>query len=403
MAIVVINGLTAYSASMVSPRQGVWQLDARVDDPTAISGAASVTFGARTLKGTVVRGGQFAGVDQVRILAGAGGMGTLASPQDYTAPTVGQVLGDLLGAAGETLSGTADGDVLGAELAGWTTTARPVGEQISELLSVGAPGAVWRVLDDGTVWVGTDSFPASPLSPSVYEVTERWIEENSLEVALDAPTPLVATTFEGGKVDAVQDDVPHIGPMRTRVWFTRPSPREDRLTAAIRALVRATPAGVDYRFLYLAAVAAQSGPTVDGVPDVAGVPQVASVPLLAQAGDSVDGVTGGKVAVGWNGDPSRRFAMGFTPEAIPATRALEVLTQLALGDKIGGLPLCTETLIELLSAFLAPAPAGPLGAYLAAIQSIADPSGTATTALTGAMAALVTALQGAVTVKTVAT
>lgn len=397
MALVTANGQPVFDAQIFTPRFGAWHCDLRIDDATQVSGPVTVVAGARTLRGTAIRSTEFIEVGMVRVLAGAGGLGTTARPQDYTAPTLGMVLGDLLSAAGEALSGTADGGILGTELAGWTTMAEPVGNVIRDLFLAAAPSAAWRFLDDGTFWVGTDAFPDAGIDPTTYQVREKPGEENAVEVAVDGPLPLVATTFEGGHVNCVQDDVPHTGLTTTKVWFENAAADgADRFVAAIQRVVRATAPGLDHRFLYAGPVVAQGGGTVDTSPEVQGVPEMSAVPLFAQAGDSVDGVTGGRALVGWAGDPSRRVAVGFDADAVPATRMLKVLTQLQLAGP-AGLPLVTESFLTALAVFL-----GAMNTYVGAIAPVDPTGGTATSAMEAAISALEGALAESVTLKTVA-
>jgi hypothetical protein len=360
MAIVTVNGLTAYDAQMFTPRFGAWQIDMRIDDPNPPTGkvrvvldtdvqALGITAG-RVLRGTATRSGPFIDASQVRVVAGAGGLGLTAKPRHYEAPTLGLVLTDLLRDAGEDMSGSADLGILNIQLAAWTTGARPVGSVIRDIFAVAAPAAAWRMLDDGTVWVGTDAFAASPIDASTYEVIDRSAEENSVQIETDGPLPLVGTTFEGGQVNCVQDDVPHVGRVGARIWFENATPAgADRVLAAIQALVRGTSPGIDHRFRYWAGVEAQGGATVDGRPENPGVPDMGGVTLAAQAGDSVDGVTGGRALVGWAGDPSQRVAHGFDGAAMPNTRTLAVITMLFLGGQAGAEPaVLGEQLLEYL-------------------------------------------------------
>jgi hypothetical protein len=405
MAIVSVNGLTAYDAQMFTPRFGAWQIDMRVDDPNALSGRVRVVIdtdvpelgitAGRVLLGTVSRSGAFIDASQVRVVAGGGGLGVSARPQHYESTTLHVVLADLLATANEQISGTADLRVLGIQIGSWTTGARPVGSVIRDLFAVAAPNAAWRMLDDGTMWVGTDEFPASGIDTSTYEVMDRSAEENSIRIATDGPLPLVGKTFEGGEVNCVQDDVPHVGKVGARIWFESKVPKQaDRVLAAIQDLVRGTNPGIDHRFRYWADVIAQGGATVDGQPENQGVPDMGGVTLAAQAGDSVDGVKGGRVIVGWAGDASQRYAAGFDGGAMPTTRTLAVLTALNLGG-----PGAQPTLVG--PAFLAAlAPVlDALAAYIPVAQSIADPIGTVSAALTSALTAYKAAASATLSLK----
>jgi hypothetical protein len=354
VAIVTIDGAGAYEAQLFSARAGAWHVDLRVPDEDAKQGRVTVVIGSRTLSGTAVRTGAFAGSTQVRVAAGAGGLGVSARPRHYDSPSVRIVLADLMADAGEALSATSDAAVLALALESWSTTARPVGAVIRDLLGAAAPAATWRALDDGTFWVGTDAFADAGLDASTYQVLDRSREENSVTVALDGPVPLVGATFEGGRVNCVQDDVPQSGVATTRVWFENAATATaDRLLAAFQALVRGTPASFDARSRYWAAVVRQAGATVDAQPDDPGVPGMGNVPLAAQAGDSVDGVTGGRVLVGWAGGSGRRVAAGFDASASPRARTLAVREELNLGGTGGQPPPRGDALLAYLDALAA--------------------------------------------------
>jgi len=340
VALVEVNGLSAFDSQLVTPRVGAWVFDMRVDSPDVISGQVTIVIngGARTLKGTAFRSGNFVGTAQLRVLAGAGSIGVPCRPNDYNGTTLGGVLRDILSSVGETLSPAADAGVLATPVASWTTLGKPAGIAIEDLFSAVAPMAVWRFLDDGTVWVGVDDWADSGVDPSTYEVLDRADDDDWIEIAVAAPLDLVGTTFEGSRVSYTQADVPHIDGVKMKIIFD--SGEVDPLWVSrndFAALVRASPPGLDHRFRYLADVVAQAGGTVDARPVIPGVPEVQAAQLLAQAGDSVDGVTGGQVAVGWAGDGTQRVAHGFTADAMPTTRTLAVLTMLFLGGA-GGEP-----------------------------------------------------------------
>lgn len=331
MALVTVNGFDAIETRITTPRIGAWHVDVLVagdapDPAPQLAGAAtiSVNDGALALKGTVMRSGVFADTSHVRIVAGAGGLGLSAKPKHYFGTSVRIVLGDLLSNAGEKLSSTADQSVLAIGLDAWTTGAVPVGTAISLLLAAAAPGLVWRMLPDGTLWVGRESWPDAGVDSDVYRIFEDAGETNSMRIGVDAPLQLVGTVFESRQVSATEAVVGQVGAgVEMLVWFEDGAPgTTDRLRKAFAALAQRAAARqdrVDYGRMYPAKIVSQSlsidgTMTVDVEPDqISGrslLPDMARVPLwLGLPGASVDATTGGRVMIGWmGGDPARPFA-----------------------------------------------------------------------------------------------
>lgn len=325
MALIDVNGLPAFETRMCTPRTGVWHVDVLVADSNATAGAATINVnsGALVLTGTAApsRSGVSADTARARIWAGAGGMGLSAKPNHYNGTSVSLVLGDLLAAAGEKLSPTADTDVLATGLDAFTVSANPIGQLVSQLLAAAAPGASWRTLADGTVWVGRETWPAAGVDRSTYEILEEYSEARSMLIAVDAPMMLVGTTFEGRRVSYTEATVGQGGDGVTmRVWFEDAAAADvtdvDRMRKAFVALAQASVARtdkIDYGRHYPARVIVQSGGTVDVQPDQVGgkdlLSDMAGVQLWLPPGMGVDGVKAGRVMIGWlGGDPSRPYA-----------------------------------------------------------------------------------------------
>ncbi|HVZ89643.1 MAG TPA: hypothetical protein VHG72_21960 [Polyangia bacterium] len=372
MSLITANGFDAIETRLTDPRTGAWHADLIVDNPAALTGQVTLVIDAndgtqQTRVGTALpaRTGVFVDTAHVRVVAGAGGLGTSATPRHYNGVSVAVVLGDLLSAAGETLSSIADQTVLSAALDAWTTTATPVGTLITLLLAAGAPGASWRMLPDGTLWVGTDTFPAQTIDSSLYQIREDAAETNSMRILVDAPLPLVGTVFEGRQVSATEAHVGQEGDtVSMTVWFEDGTPGvADRLRAALDAIAQDSTARtdrIDYSRTYHATVIEQSGATVDVQPDqVEGkalLADMAGVPLLlGLPGASVNGTSGGKVRIGWlGGDPSKPYAVSFDASNAVSTLVLEVLGQLFLGGKAGAQPaILGQSLLTWISTVLA--------------------------------------------------
>ena len=88
----------------------------------------------------------------------------------------------------------------------------------------GAPaGSSWRVLADGTVWVGTEAWPDSGLLEQTdYVETNEWPGENRIELGVETLKLLPGTTLGDRKVSFVE----HIlrdGYVRSRALLEDPS------------------------------------------------------------------------------------------------------------------------------------------------------------------------------------
>src|SRR6185312_6108094 len=400
MALVSVNGHDAIETRLCMPRAGAWHLDVLVDDPDALTGQVTVNVNSGTLVlvGTVVRSGVFADTGHVRIFAGAAGLGVSASPRHYSGPSVRGMLADLLGTAGETLSAMADASILATGLDAWTTTATPVNTLITLLLAAAAPGASWRMLPDGTLWVGRETWPDAGVDSSLYQIFEDSAEARTMLIGVDAPLALVGTTFEGRRVSYTEASVGQDGHgVEMRLWFEDENPTDlDALKKSFARQVQrafARTDRIDYGRTYPATIVSQSGSTVDVQPDQVGgkdlLPDMAGVPLLlGLPGASVDGTQGGRVRIGWfGGDPARPYAADFDAANVVRTLVLAASNdfgaQLYLGAQDGSFPAISgarqvpeATMIGILitqfGALAAAAATPPLTPLAVALGAITD-------------------------------
>src|SRR6185437_8175398 len=275
MALLTANGQDVLEAKSSRRRTGAWSWDLLVDDPDALTGKVtiSVNDGALTFVGTATRSGVFSDTGHVRVIAGAGGLSTVATARSYNSPSVAGVLADLLSDAGETLSPAADAGILAQELDAWTTGARPIADLVSLLLASGSPGSIWRSLPDGTIWIGNETWPDAGIDSSLYQIFEDSAETNSMLVGCDAPFRLPGATFEGRKVGYVEDTVGQEGQgVTTRVLFEDATSITD-IDRARKALFRLAQRAasrtsvIDYSRRYPAQIVSQDGNTIDVLPD----------------------------------------------------------------------------------------------------------------------------------------
>jgi len=228
MALITANGKGVIAATICMPRLGAATADLIVDSQTDITGSCLLVIeSGLQLRGFAARTGIWQDTSYVRWTAGAGGLSKLATPKHYRSVSARVVLLDLCRAGGETLSATSDPRTTGLSLAAWTViSGRPgeaggtVGNGISALLMDGRLTAnAWRVLPDGTIWVGAETWPDAGLKNVVdYQELGRLPHEGRSELGFEAPTLLPGVSLGGRRVSYVEhtlrDDT-----VRTTAWF----------------------------------------------------------------------------------------------------------------------------------------------------------------------------------------
>lgn len=222
MALVTANGRPVFAGSTISmPLSGAWVGDLVVDGADSMAGACEIVItGGLTFKGTAFRAGAWLDKQRVRVSPGAGGLGKTARAQHYRSTTIKAVLSDLLRAAGEKLSPTADAAILGKSLAAYTQMAAPVGRAISALL--GDPRttrASWRMLPNGTLWVGLEAWADSKLvDPEDYQDLAEAPDLGSMEFGIESPGPAPGQLLGGRKIGLVEYAITDAG-VRGRAFF----------------------------------------------------------------------------------------------------------------------------------------------------------------------------------------
>jgi hypothetical protein len=174
MSLLHLSGLEALRAEVTFPLWGAWTARVELDGDAAPSGAVTLQIAQEgaspaSWSGFVRDASAWQGRVRVLVVGGAGNLRTDLDAKHYApspyAVSVAQVLQDIAGDAKETLSSTATID---GELARWSRARAPAGACLTSLAE--KVGATWRVLSDGTIWMGTETWPSftSPL----YELEE---------------------------------------------------------------------------------------------------------------------------------------------------------------------------------------------------------------------------------------
>lgn len=296
-------------ASVVMARVGNWSARVNLDNSTKLVGAVTLDIDGQAFVGWAdpVISGVFAGRSQARVVGGKGGLGKELPAKSYAnGPALSQVLGDILRECGETLSSTADADVLGKRFGKWHREKGPALRAIEALLEVA--GADWRMLADGTVWVGTDAYPVQKLTHQL--IDENWAE-GVITIAPQKPELRPGVTFNGLRVEEVRHYLTPRG-LRTEA-------AAESLAGHFRRLLGDVNRRVDYSREYSARVARQnSDNTVQVVLDDVRVksPGLDRVPIRPGVPGTIKVASGARCKVGFeNGDPSRPYAEGWETNA----------------------------------------------------------------------------------------
>jgi hypothetical protein len=210
-----VNGLPALEAAITIPRLGVPSFDLSLAGEGPASGPIEVELGELVWKGTVRRSGMARGITTLRAVGGAGGLTRVLEPRSYQGAPVRIPLTDIARDAGETLSAACDPAPLGIVLPKWSRFQQSASFALAALLSqAGSPA--WRVLADGAIWVGAETWPETKLEDAT--IVGESPHRGSLD--LFAPTPAVfpGETFEGRRVSVVEHRVSDRR-LVTRLWL----------------------------------------------------------------------------------------------------------------------------------------------------------------------------------------
>lgn len=215
-AYALLDGVPVIEARLSLPRLGVWTADLRVDAESLAKGRRTLSLGGVPFSGTVVLASSWRGSVNVRMQAGAAGMGRQLPAKAYRGAPVRVALADIAREAGEQLDASLDSEVVLAELPHWVRHACPAGTALASLMAA-SPGAVWRFLPSGALWVGRESWPASGavLEGLGYSPLEERLETFSL-----SPSVLPGQAARGRRVSYVEH---RIGEQRvaTTLWFEK--------------------------------------------------------------------------------------------------------------------------------------------------------------------------------------
>lgn len=231
-----LNSLPILHGTVTLPRQGVWHAELVLEAAAPPTGTAVLRVGAALrLRGVVERSGIFAGQVRARVVGGAGGLGTELPPRWYEGAPRELPLRDLVEEAGERLSSSCDPGLLGEVLTpGWTRLRGTAAAALARLLE--GTGASWRLLPDGSLWAGPETWPTAQGMADLV-VLEEDRARGRLVLATEAPQLLPGQTLRGDRISDVEITI-EPEQLRVEALLERATPGVgDRFKGALLALV----------------------------------------------------------------------------------------------------------------------------------------------------------------------
>jgi hypothetical protein len=309
------NNLPVLAAPLTMPRVGLWSADVVVDtdDVTKLQGRIDLELGDVHFKGKAYRVAAFQGRTELRMVAGAGGLDAQLPARFYREVPVSVPLGDILASCGETLSTTAETATLSRGLDTWTRSRGTGGTAIQQLSET--VGFSWRALADGTIWVGTETWPELKADG---ELIDEFPADGRATFALDHALLKPGVTFRSRRVGGVVHRLTGSS-FRTEVLFEPDGSLWSRLRGAFEAFVRALVAPTLYYGQFPAQVVSQGADgSLDLKPDDQRIPEMSGVPIRwGIPGFKAVVPAGTRVLVGFDGgDPRKRYAAVWDEGAI---------------------------------------------------------------------------------------
>jgi hypothetical protein len=201
-------GTLVLNSEVRMPLVGAWHANVEIDpdDPVAPPPTGPFWFEVEGVefRGSVVPGRSGAvgggGRTGVHIVGGAGGLSQILKPRNYAGGVtrVRAIVDDILRDCGETLSEETDKTLLDKQINGWQRAAQPANQCL--VLVLDQIGATWRVLRDGTIWIGVEMWPE--VEPDGTVLDEDW-SDGMILVAPDRPNMVPGVVVRGQRIEQV--------------------------------------------------------------------------------------------------------------------------------------------------------------------------------------------------------
>lgn len=213
------------------PLTGTWVADLAIDPGTSdalippYQSPVTITLGENgfTLTGNVRRINNAFDTVFARVVGGGLGIWQSVNPQAYQNATFGVIASQILSQVGETLSTSTPSSVTNLQVPFWTVMKGPAFKVLYALVKLASSMLSvkinWRVLSDGTVYIGPEIWPLATMTS--YDLMS-WQPEQLLTTVFSLnPTVLPGQNWQGGNVSNVEHVI-EPERIRTRIWFLNP-------------------------------------------------------------------------------------------------------------------------------------------------------------------------------------
>ena len=215
LSLIRLNGYSVRSMVLQFPLRGRWtaRLEVNELEENLVSKPCVLEEdnGSRLICNVV---SQRSGSDVVYVAGGSSGLRNEASAKSFKDATVKAILSDTLGNI--QLSKTSPPGVMNTRLPFWTRLRSYVSRALDDLGD--SVKANWRVLDDGSVWFGAESYPKlDDFSATVMDMNGA---DETLLVAPDDIRLRPGFTWRGHEVGEVEHAFNRNEPLRTTIWLS---------------------------------------------------------------------------------------------------------------------------------------------------------------------------------------
>lgn len=351
MAAPTINGSPLLECRIVQSITGPWTAEAQSDGSEALAGKVTIVLDGATFVGTVERSKEEHGRVISRIVGGAGGLSKELDAKAYANSNLVPPLTDVLRETGEVLSSTAVPPDL---FVGTWQRCRGAASAAIKQIAYKA-GLNWRVLRDGTIWIGTDTWPEASVGGAL-ELDTDW--SDGVATFADGVGFEPGTTYAGQRINQVT----HLysgASTKTEVSVASPAGMIDKILDVVRR-------ELDFAKIWRCQVVSQAGDgTLELLPDSprlrgTGIAKVKIAPGLA--GTKVTVPQGAVCFVAFDGgDPSKPFVLGWESETGMSLTTLGAVSQAQFAARADKVDALLSNLKTHLNAHVHPTGVGPSG------------------------------------------
>lgn len=311
MSELYVNDKPVITGRITLHRRGPWRAQLVIDSNETLESPVTIgrDEGDILFIGAVVSAEVRSDRVEAELVGGGGRLQYALPSKAYNNVTVAIVLQDLATEAGEQLSAGISTDLLSTQLAYYIRTEARASQQLDALADL--LGVQWRVLTDGTLWLGNDAWNTVTIE---HDLLADSAARSSAEIATDELSiDLVpGVTFNGKHVSFVEHCIDP-DRMRTKLLYERSDAAAmDAAKGPLTRLIEGVTWQSAYARMYPGRVVLQhANGSIDVILDDDTMPGLSQVKILAPyPGSTVKVAAGTRVEVGFvAADPRLPVAM----------------------------------------------------------------------------------------------